>query len=138
MNKSIFFKSWNLNPFLDILSSCRDEGKTFYISGYDFDTTDGTGIRDYIDLNDVVEAHIKCLKKVYGIYNIGSGKGISVKEMIEAYTNKFKLNYEYTNRRKGDVAISVANCEKFEDKTGWKPKIRFEESLESYINIKKT
>ena len=95
------------------------KGGKLKIYGSDYPTKDGTCIRDYIHVVDLAEAHLKCIdfldKNIgFEIFNVGLGQGISVLELVSLFekTNKVKVNYEFTNRRHGDSAISYASNKK--------------------------
>lgn len=114
------------------------EGKTFKVFGTDYDTPDGTCIRDYIHIADISKAHILGMKNlltknVGGIYNIGTGNGISVLEIlntVEKVSNK-KIKIENIQRRAGDPPKLVACATKLETELGWKPE---NSSVENVIN----
>lgn len=117
----------NLMPYIVKVA----EGKLPYLNiyGTNYKTKDGTGIRDYVHVEDLVEAHVLMLKqfnkiKNYEIFNIGSGKGFSVKEIVKKFEKikKIKIPYKIKKRRKGDVAISFAKNDKIKKILGWKPK----------------
>lgn len=100
-----------------------------YIFGDDYETEDGTCIRDYIHVLDLVDAHILALKKLRSggksnIYNLGNGQGFSVKEVIEACRSVtgHPIPAEITKRRPGDPARLVASSEKAKKELGWKPR----------------
>lgn len=98
------------------------------IYGTDYDTLDGTCIRDYIHVNDLCEAHILALEAIENgleraIYNLGNGEGYSVKEVIEVaekVTGR-TIPFEGAERRKGDPSRLVASSEKIQMELGWKP-----------------
>lgn len=98
------------------------------IFGSDYDTKDGTCVRDYIHVMDLSDVHIKALKYLEtspsDIFNCGYGYGYSVKEVVNTMekTSKNNLNIIYTLRRKGDSAILVSNCDKLKEKMQWSPK----------------
>jgi UDP-glucose 4-epimerase len=99
------------------------------IYGTDYDTPDGTCIRDYIHVTDLAQAHILALKKLEqrgnsGIYNLGNGNGYSVKEVIETVKKVTgrKLVSVGTPRRPGDPARLVASSEKIRKELEWTPK----------------
>ena len=101
------------------------EGKALKVFGNDYDTKDGTGIRDYIHVVDLVRAHILSIKMLEknksNIFNLGNGNGFSVLEIIRAaeqVTGK-KIKYEIVERRKGDPASVVACSEKAKNILGW-------------------
>ncbi|AUL79714.3 UDP-glucose 4-epimerase [Tupanvirus soda lake] len=96
------------------------------IYGSDYNTNDGTCVRDFIHIVDLAKGHIaviKCLSEsgLY-IYNLGTGKGHSVKEIVDTFKkiNKVDLPYVYTDRRLGDIAMSYASVKKAEKELNWK------------------
>ena len=96
------------------------------VFGNDYDTPDGTGVRDYIHVVDLARGHVKALQKLNGktgvfIYNLGTGNGYSVLEVIHAFEKACgkKLPYEIKGRRAGDIAACYANCDKAEKELGW-------------------
>lgn len=105
------------------------DNKNFYVYGNDYSTIDGTCIRDYVHVADIAEAHIAGMNWLFKndgnhVYNIGSSKGYSVKEIVasvEKITNK-KVNVVYSNRRAGDSAWRVADIEKISSQLNWKTK----------------
>ncbi|MCS6955703.1 MAG: UDP-glucose 4-epimerase GalE [Candidatus Calescibacterium sp.] len=122
------------------------EGKIFKIFGNDFPTPDGTCIRDFIHIEDLVESHLLCMEKLLTeeieneIFNIGINKGYSVLEVvnksIETFNSKIHPKFKYTidNRREGDVPILVAQAEKIKNKLGFQPKYKLEDILLSVWN----
>ena len=112
-----------------ILQTALGQREKMFIFGDDYDTPDGTCVRDYIHVTDLADAHIKAIEKLFktnesGIYNLGNGKGFSVKEVIEKakkVTGKdFKVEIEA--RRSGDPSTLIASSEKAIKELGWKPK----------------
>ena len=112
-----------------ILQTALGQREKMFIFGDDYDTPDGTCVREYIHVTDLADAHIKALEKLFktnesGIYNLGNGKGFSVKEVIEKakkVTGKdFKVEIEA--RRNGDPSTLIASSEKAIKELGWKPK----------------
>jgi UDP-glucose 4-epimerase len=99
------------------------------INGNDYDTPDGTPIRDYIHVSDLADIHLVAAKYLHeknqsNIFNCGYGKGYSVKEVIEAY-NKIlekKIKFKIGPKRPGDSKILIANPDKFNQTMNWKPK----------------
>ncbi|KAJ3679342.1 hypothetical protein LUZ60_017353 [Juncus effusus] len=95
------------------------------VRGTDYPTTDGTCIRDYIDVTDLVDAHVKALNKAepkkVGIYNVGTGKGRSVKEFVEACKKAtgVEIKVEYLNRRPGDYAEVFSDPSKINRELNW-------------------
>lgn len=126
-------KAQNIMP---ILVKSVKQNKKFKIFGNDYDTDDGTCIRDYIHIEDLAEAHLIALKKLSKIkgyipINIGLGKGISVLELIRIFekANKVSINYSFSQRRKGDVAVSFANTEMSKKILRWKPRYSYKKMM---------
>ena len=99
------------------------------INGNDYDTFDGTPIRDFIHVSDLADIHLISAKHLINsgksdIFNCGYGKGYSVKEVIENFNQILdkKISYEIGPRRDGDSKMIIANPEKFNKFFGWKPK----------------
>ena len=107
--------------------SYRDKNKIFSIFGDSFKTKDGTAVRDYVHIKDIIKAHILCLdqrKKFWNnIYNVGYNKGISVLEIINTFNkiSKKKIKFNYKRKTKGIIPYSVANNKKLIKNTNWKP-----------------
>ncbi|WP_142387531.1 GDP-mannose 4,6-dehydratase, partial [Bacillus thuringiensis] len=94
--------------------------------GNDYPTKDGTGVRDYIHVVDLANGHVKALEKVLSTtgvdaYNLGTGMGYSVLEMVEAFekVSGKKVPYKITERRPGDVAVCFADASKAKRELGW-------------------
>ncbi|HOQ38034.1 MAG: UDP-glucose 4-epimerase GalE [Dethiobacteria bacterium] len=97
------------------------------VFGGDYPTVDGTCVRDYIHVVDLAEGHVAALNKIGNgvhIYNLGTGRGTSVLQLIKAFeeANGIKLPYEIVDRRPGDIAESYADVSKAEKELGWKAK----------------
>jgi len=114
-----------------ILNSIRNNNNNIHVYGRNYKTKDGTCIRDYVHVNDIVKAHYLGLrqfkkKKCTMNYNIGSGKGYSVLEIIKGIEKitKKKLKIIFKKRRRGDPPILVANCSKIVRELNWKPKYK--------------
>ncbi|RAP76791.1 UDP-glucose 4-epimerase GalE [Paenibacillus montanisoli] len=97
------------------------------VFGSDYPTVDGTGVRDYIHVVDLAKGHVKALKNVLAApgtasYNLGTGKGYSVLELVRAFEKASgkKVPYQLVGRRHGDVAISYADPQKAMQELGWK------------------
>ncbi|CAN8313721.1 unnamed protein product [Cochlearia groenlandica] len=108
------------------------------IKGTDYKTSDGTCVRDYIDVTDLVDAHVKALQKAkprkVGIYNVGTGKGSSVKEFVEACKKAtgVEIKIEYLPRRAGDYAEVYSDPSKIRKELNWTAKhTNLKESLET-------
>ncbi|MGR6838232.1 UDP-glucose 4-epimerase GalE [Aliivibrio wodanis] len=115
----------NLMPFIAQVAVGRRESLSVF--GNDYPTPDGTGVRDYIHVMDLADGHIAALKAVgeksgLHIYNLGTGKGSSVLEMVEAFAQASGKPVPYTlcPRRAGDIAECWASTEKAEKELGWK------------------
>jgi len=100
-----------------------------YIFGTDFDTPDGTGVRDYIHVSDLASAHVLALeylfeKKTSNVFNCGYGHGYSVKEIVSAVKEVTGVDFkvEQAPRRAGDPATLIANSDKIKKELNWKPK----------------
>jgi UDP-glucose 4-epimerase len=129
----------NLMPFItQTAAGIREELVVF---GKDYDTKDGTAIRDFIHVMDVAEAHVKAIEyaskmsenEKVDFFNIGTGKGNTVLEVIQAFekTNSINLNYRFSDRREGDVEKIWADTQKAENVLKWKAKRSLEEVAES-------
>ena len=131
----------NLVPF--ITQTAIGIRKELSVFGDTYDTPDGTCIRDYIHVADLANAHVKALdyltdvnkdyKLSYEVFNIGTGKGSSVLEVVQTFekVNDLKLNYKIVDKRQGDIAVAYADASKAKDKLGWKAQFGLEESLRS-------
>lgn len=131
----------NLMPIImDTLCGRRDG---FSIFGNDYDTYDGTCIRDYIHVSDLAKAHVLAINKLMEdegsfVVNLGTGKGTSVKEIVDAVeeVSGQKLKYSYASRRAGDPAVLVAKADKAFEMLGWKPKYHdIKEIVKTVYNI---
>jgi UDP-glucose 4-epimerase len=114
----------NLMPI--ILKVVKGELECLNIYGNDYETRDGTCIRDYIHVTDLVKGHLQALYRLelvdnYEIYNLGTGDGTTVLELIETFerVNNIKINYKFIDRRKGDVAVVYADVSKARDRLKW-------------------
>jgi UDP-glucose 4-epimerase len=96
------------------------------VFGNDYPTVDGTGVRDYIHVMDLAEGHVVALDKLHQayIYNLGTGQGTSVLQLLKAFekANGLKVPYEIVDRRPGDIAECYANAGKAERELGWTAK----------------
>ncbi len=115
----------NLMPYIGQVAAGQRE--KLYIFGNDYDTPDGTGVRDYIHVCDLAAGHAAALDyaashKGAEVFNLGTGRGFSVLEMVKAYSrvNGVPVPYEIAPRRPGDIAVSYADPSKAERLLGWK------------------
>ena len=107
-----------------ILQVAQDKREKIDIFGDDYETKDGTCVRDYIHIKDLAQAHILALKPgISGAYNLGNGGGYTVKEVIEVCRNVtgHPIPAEIQPRREGDCTILVADATKAHDELGWDP-----------------
>jgi UDP-glucose 4-epimerase len=129
----------NLVPFITQTGIGLREQLSVY--GNDYPTIDGTAVRDYIHVVDLAKAHVIALKRLlHGKYlqsvetfNLGTGKGSSVLEVITAFekVSGKKLNYKIVDRRAGDITEAYANTDKANNILGWKAELTLEDALDS-------
>lgn len=129
----------NLVPF--ITQTAMGLRKELSVYGNDYPTPDGTCVRDYIHVVDLAKAHVVALQRLLDkkntekveIFNLGSGVGSSVLEVIEAFekVSNQKLAYKIVDRREGDVTMAYANTDKANTILGWKTQSSLEEAIES-------
>ncbi|MBN2459681.1 UDP-glucose 4-epimerase GalE [Candidatus Woesearchaeota archaeon] len=108
--------------------------ETLVIMGKDYPTRDGTCIRDYIDVNDLIDAHILALRlEKSAIINLGTSNGVSVKELVDATTNVIgkPIKVEYGPRRPGDPAELCASNDRAKKLLGWAPKKTVKDMISS-------
>lgn len=129
----------NLVPFITQTAiGIREQLSVF---GNDYPTHDGTCIRDYIHVVDLAQAHVVALQRLinkknnsnYETFNVGTGKGSSVLEVIKSFekvSNK-KLNYKIANRRAGDIISTYADTTKANSELGWKAKLTLDDAMKS-------
>ncbi|MBK8515728.1 MAG: UDP-glucose 4-epimerase GalE [Saprospiraceae bacterium] len=135
----------NLVPF--ITQTAIGKREQLSVFGNDYPTTDGTCIRDYVHVVDLANAHIAALKRLinrendsnYEVFNIGTGQGSSVLEVIEAFEEASgqKLHYQIVGRRIGDVVSAYADTTKANNVLGWKTKYSLKDGLLSAWNWEK-
>jgi len=132
----------NLMPY--IVKVAIGELPYLNIFGNDYDTVDGTGVRDYIHITDLAIGHIKAIEYVFkneGIdyYNLGTGHGYSVLEMVNTFkeVNGVDVPYKIVDRRDGDIACCYADPQYAEEKLGFKAKYGLSEMVSSAYNYVK-
>jgi UDP-glucose 4-epimerase len=114
----------NLMPFVSQVAVGRRE--KLMVFGDDYDTADGTGVRDFIHVVDLASGHVAAVSKLNEpqcvSVNLGTGKGVSVLQMVQAFSKVIGRNlpYEIVARRPGDVASSFADAARAEKLLGWK------------------
>jgi len=121
----------NLLPYISQVAVSKLESVGVY--GNDYDTPDGTGVRDYIHVVDLAMGHVAALNHIkpgISTYNLGTGKGVSVLELIAAFGKAAgkTIPYEFLLRRLGDVAACYATAEKASKELGWKAEKTIEEA----------
>ena len=127
----------NLVPF--ITQTAIGKRECLSIFGNDYPTEDGTCLRDYIDVVDLAKAHVAAVSRMidgkmkadYEIFNIGTGRPVSVYELVSAFekVNGLKLNYKFAPRRPGDVVAIWADTQLANEELGWKAERSVEETL---------
>ena len=127
----------NLVPY--VMQTAAGIREKLSVWGDDYPTEDGTAIRDYIYVVDLAKAHVKALQKLINstensqidVYNLGTGKGSSVLEVVHAFekANNVAVPYQICDRRAGDITIAYANADKAEKELGWKAETSLEEAL---------
>lgn len=130
----------NLMPFVSKVA--KKKLKELSIFGDDYDTEDGTGVRDYVHVVDLAKGHVAAINHMYEglhVYNLGTGKGTSVLEIVNAFKeyNKVELPYKITKRRPGDIATSFADVSKANKKLEWKSALTIKEMVIDSWNYEK-
>ena len=122
----------NLMPYISQTAIGRFE--YLRVFGGDYDTHDGTGVRDYIHVVDLARGHVAAIAymeehKGESVFNLGTGTGYSVLDMVHAFenANKLKVPYKIVGRRAGDLAICYCSPDKSEKVLGWKAKLDLED-----------
>lgn len=115
----------NLMPYLTQV--VKGKLKSLKVFGNDYLTVDGTGVRDYIHVMDLAEGHVAALENLtdgVNVYNLGTGRGTSVLELVNAFeeANGIKVPYEIVDRRPGDIAKCYADSSKAQRELGWTAK----------------
>ena len=131
----------NLMPYVVRVAS--GELKELSVFGNDYDTPDGTGVRDYIHVVDLAQGHLAALNKLdkegkgLFIYNLGTGTGVSVLDMVKSFEEITgnKVNYKIAPRRPGDIATCYSDPEKAKNELGWTAKKGIKEMCEDSWNF---
>jgi len=127
----------NLIPY--VVQTAAGMREQLSVFGSDYDTPDGTAVRDYIHVVDLAKAHIVALKRLiednnkaqFEVFNLGTGQGNSVLEVIKSFekvTGK-KVNYKLVDRREGDITAAYADTNFANDELGWKTELSLEQAL---------
>ena len=131
----------NLIPF--VTQTAMGIRKELKIFGNDYDTTDGTCLRDYIYVVDLAKAHVKAMIRVLDMdteaieyFNVGTGRGVSTYEVVDKFEKAtgVKVNWSYAPRREGDIEKVWANPDKANHVLGWKAETSLEETLKTAWN----
>lgn len=129
----------NLMPY--IVKVATNELKCLSIFGNDYDTPDGTGVRDYIHVVDLARGHVMAIDKILNttgvnIYNLGTGVGYSVLDLVNTFekVNGIKINKKIVGRRAGDIAACYADSTKAYKELGWKAELNLEDMVKSSYN----
>jgi UDP-glucose 4-epimerase len=141
----------NLMPF--VTRAAKGVLPKLSVFGDDYDTVDGTGVRDYIHVVDLAKGHVAAIEKMgagsvaptegvtaseckatstgVSVYNLGTGKGTSVLELVNAFieVNGVEVPYEIVGRRAGDIAVCYSDASKAEKELGWKAELRIEDMV---------
>ena len=128
----------NLMPYIVIVATGKLECLSVF--GDDYDTKDGTGVRDYIHVVDLAKGHVLALEKAkdLSIYNLGTGEGYSVLDLVKTFerVNNVKVNYKIVGRRAGDIAACYADNTKAREELGFAPSKTLEDMCrDSYTYI---
>ncbi|MBR2273461.1 MAG: UDP-glucose 4-epimerase GalE [Alphaproteobacteria bacterium] len=143
-DKSIIGKEENPQNLMPIvMEAATGKRNKICVFGQDYDTPDGTCIRDYIHVSDLATAHTLAMRYLFDHHksltiNLGTGKGVSVTELLHATERVIgkPLNYEYTQRRPGDPAVLMANAQKAHDLLGWSPQYtEIEDIIQTVWNL---
>ena len=129
----------NLLPYINQVATGKL--KKLRVFGNDYPTPDGTCLRDFIDIVDLAKAHVYAVRRMleskmeqdYEIFNVGTGRPVSVLELVNAFqkVNGVKLNYKFAPRRAGDVTAIWADPSLANEKLGWKAERSVEDTLKS-------
>nr|XP_027225345.1 UDP-glucose 4-epimerase-like [Penaeus vannamei] len=128
----------NLMPYIGQVAIGKKPSLTIF--GNDYDTVDGTGVRDYIHVMDLASGHVAALSKLdkehlrYKTYNLGTGKGVSVLQLVKAFEamTDTKVSYELKPRREGDIVSMFANSALAKEELGWTAKYSLENMCEDF------
>ncbi len=122
----------NLMPYVTQVAKGKLE--KLKVFGNDYDTVDGTGVRDYIHVLDLAEGHLAAIENIkegVNVYNLGTGKGISVLQLVNTFEdiNQIKISYDIVERRKGDIAECYADASKAKRELNWEAKLNLSDMV---------
>ncbi len=129
----------NLIPY--VTQTAMGIRESLGVFGNDYETRDGTAVRDYIDVNDLADAHVKAMQRLLDgknksaleFFNLGSGTGSTVLEIVQAFeqANSLKINYEIKPRRAGDIVQAYADYSYAQAELGWQPVTPLQTSMQT-------
>lgn len=129
----------NLIPY--VTQTAMGIRESLGVFGNDYETRDGTAVRDYIDVNDLADAHVKAMQRLLEgknksnleFFNLGSGNGSTVLEIVTAFeeANNLKINYEIKPRRVGDIVQAYADYSHAKTELGWEPTTPLQTSMQT-------
>jgi UDP-glucose 4-epimerase len=130
------------NNIIPVILNSTETGEEITVFGGDYDTKDGTCIRDYVHVSDIANAHVLAIEHLFNsqnkfdVYNLGYGNGVSVLEVIKAFEseNNIKLNYKIGDRRIGDVVEIYSDSSKAINELGWKTNHNLSDMVKSAWN----
>jgi UDP-glucose 4-epimerase len=135
----------NLMPF--VTQTAKGIRKELSVFGHDYNTSDGSCIRDFIHVVDLAKAHVRSVNylnkqsenKFYDFFNVGTGKGTTVLELIKAFekVNNLKINYKLVGRRDGDIEKIYADTSKVNKQLGWISELSIEDAARDAWNWEK-
>ena len=132
----------NLMPYITQVAIGKQNELSVF--GNDYDTTDGTGIRDYIHVVDLARGHVCALRAIENkcgleIFNLGTGRGYSVLDVVHAFerANGIKIPYVIKPRRSGDIGVCYADAKKAKEKLGWYAQFNLEDMCRDSWNWQK-
>ncbi|AUI65114.1 MULTISPECIES: UDP-glucose 4-epimerase GalE [Glaesserella] len=132
----------NLLPYISQVAVGKLQQLSVF--GSDYDTHDGTGVRDYIHVVDLAIGHLKALEKHqddagFHVYNLGTGTGYSVLDMVKAFeqANNINVPYKLVDRRPGDIAVCYSNPQKALEQLGWKTQYDLNQMMKDTWNWQK-
>lgn len=132
----------NLMPIM--LKVAEGKADMLHIYGKDYDTKDGTCIRDFIHVVDLSKGHVKAIERVIEngvhIYNLGTGKGTSVLELVQSFNkvNGKLVNFDFADRRAGDVPVNYANPNKAKVELGWEAQLTLDDMCKDAWHFSKS
>jgi UDP-glucose 4-epimerase len=139
--ENFYFPPKKIENLMDNIIDCYLNNKELFVFGNDYATPDGTCLRDFIHVKDLAESHIRSMEWLdenkispFEIFNIGTGKGVSVLNLIQTFekVKDIHLNYKIVARRQGDTPVSFANTEKANQILGWFPNKTLEDMCRDY------